>query len=70
MCGVRVSFGRGWAAQFPAKKIKDEGSARCAGAREIEGDRNRAASDLVLVGMSGAHRQYPRASTRNSVTAS
>jgi hypothetical protein len=70
MCGVRVSFDRGRVARFPAKKFKDEGSGRCVGAREIEGNRNRAASDLVLVGISGAHHQYLRASTRNSATAS
>jgi hypothetical protein len=55
---------------IPCDKIKEEGSGRCASAREREGDRNRAAGDLVIVGIGGAHRQYLRASTRNSATAS
>jgi hypothetical protein len=55
---------------IPCVKIKDEGSGRCAGAREREGDRNRAAGDLVIVGIGGALRQYLRTPMRNFATAS
>jgi hypothetical protein len=47
-------------------KIKEEGSGRCASAREREGDRNRAAGDLVIVGIGLARRQYCGSPAKNS----
>jgi isopentenyl diphosphate isomerase/L-lactate dehydrogenase-like FMN-dependent dehydrogenase len=47
------------------EKNKEEGSERCASAREGEGDRNRAAGDLVVVGIERKRPQIRRAPTRN-----
>jgi hypothetical protein len=49
----------------PCDKNKEEGSERCASAREGEGDRNRVAGDLVVVGIERERPQIRRAPTRN-----
>jgi hypothetical protein len=50
---------------IPCDNIKEKGLGRCASAREREGDRNRVAGDLVIVGIGDEGRRGLQTSARN-----